>query len=57
MRTLIGQLEDELVNTQEDLNYHQAILDGSWPQATKILLRSLKKARAIRARTKEEVCP
>jgi hypothetical protein len=33
MRIAIDQLWDELGNTADDLNYHQAIADGSWPSA------------------------
>jgi len=37
---------DYLLNVDEDLNYHQAILDGSWPSSVEILERALALARA-----------
>ena len=30
---LIHELREELGNVEEDLNWHKAILDGSWPTA------------------------
>lgn len=42
----ILEVYDYLLNVDEDLNYHQAILDGSWPNAIPILERALALARA-----------
>lgn len=33
LRKFIDRLMDDLANAEEDLNYHKAIMDGSWPSA------------------------
>ena len=38
------------VNIAMDLNYHQAIMDGSWPSAVEQLTEALEKAKKIRAK-------
>lgn len=43
------ELVKELMNTNycigEDLNYHQCIMDGSWPSAVQQLEKALEKAK------------
>ena len=39
---------NEYVNIEMDLNYHQAIMDGSWPSAVEQLTDALEKAKRIR---------
>lgn len=43
---LIQSLRDDLVITQEDLSWHEAIMDGTWPNARFILTQSLDKCPA-----------
>jgi hypothetical protein len=47
-----------LINTSDDLNYDQAILDGSWPGSVEILTRALAraetKAKELEAREAKE---
>jgi hypothetical protein len=45
---LIRDLSESLFNTEHDLDWHQSVLNGSWPQAEEILTRSLVSARKIR---------
>ena len=33
------------INVESDLEYHQCILDGSWPSAVTILTRALEDAK------------
>lgn len=49
LRRLVEELFDELMQVEDDLNYHQAILDGSWPSAETQLEAALVKAREINA--------
>lgn len=41
---LIKELGELWLNTSEDLDYHQAIADGSWPTSVEILTHWLEKA-------------
>lgn len=43
---LINELTDQLLETECDLNYRTAILDGSWPSAVTLLREALAKAEA-----------
>ena len=45
---LIRELVDSLCYTEDDLNYEQAIKDGSWPTAVEILERRLEAAKKFR---------
>ena len=58
MRRLINELMNCLINTSDDLNYDQAILDGSWPGSVEILTRALAraetKAKELEAREAKE---
>lgn len=55
---LIRELESRLDHTEADLNYDEAVLDGSWPSAPEILSRSLERAKGIAAqRLQEETHP
>ncbi len=38
----VKELENENANLSEDLAYHKAILDGSWPSSKQILENALK---------------
>lgn len=42
------KLKNENANIEFDLNYYQAIFDGSWPQAVPILEDTLKKVKALK---------
>ncbi len=44
----IVKLRNDYVNVADDLNYHQAIFDGSWPTSVEILERVLAKAKALK---------
>lgn len=43
-----------LVDTEDDLNHKQAILDGSWPSAVEKLGNSLMNALEIREKKKKQ---
>lgn len=43
MKDTIKRLEEELDDTSFDLNWHTAVLDGSWPSAREVLQAALKK--------------
>ena len=56
-RALIHELYTELMHTEMDLNYAQAVVDGSWPDAASVIRTTrarLKKKRA-QARTASQV--
>jgi hypothetical protein len=40
---LVKNLRDDLVCFQEDVSWHEAVLNGSWPNARFILTRALNK--------------
>lgn len=42
MRKLINELMNRLCDVEDDLNYHQAILDGSWPSSVQTLTGALQ---------------
>jgi len=42
----IVKLRNDYVNVADDLNYHTAIFDGSWPTSVEILERVLAKVKA-----------
>jgi hypothetical protein len=48
LTALVDELHEELGNTEEDLNYKTAILDGSWPQAVELLTAALERAKGKR---------
>ncbi len=39
---IINRMQKEIYNIGQDLNWHQAILDGSWPSSGRILISSLQ---------------
>jgi hypothetical protein len=43
-REFFKDMHLQLFDAEAELNYYQAIADGSWPQAEEILTRWLKKA-------------
>lgn len=45
---LLRETYEMLQYAEHDLNWHQAIMDGSWPQAVQILEQALKRAIAQR---------
>lgn len=47
LKSFIHELLNLLIQTEADLNYHQAILDGSWPTSVSQLRRALEKAENI----------
>lgn len=49
MAELIEELTDELCQTSEELNYHEANMDGSWPYAIENLEHALVRAKAHKA--------
>jgi len=49
VRSYIEELFNHWQDTAADLNYSEAILDGSWPQAVEILEKSLERAKETRA--------
>ena len=51
---MYSQLFDLWAQISEDLNYNEAILDGSWPSAVEQLERALIKAKEIAAERKAE---
>lgn len=46
---LIRELSDLYWHTDDDLNYQQAINDGSWPTAVEMLEQRLERAKKFRA--------
>ena len=44
VKKIMEKFSDMWLNVDEDLNYQNCILDGSWPGSVEILERSLKKA-------------
>lgn len=42
-KELMSEITTYILNIEEDLNYHQSILDGSWPTSRRIMLESLLK--------------
>lgn len=48
----IETIFDLWLHTSDDLNWHQAIMDGSWPNAVTILEDALEKARNKKAEEK-----
>lgn len=44
LKALVHELLNDLRQVEEDLNYHQAILDGSWPSSVRQLKQALAKA-------------
>ena len=46
--TLIRELHNLYEQTRADVNYSQAILDGSWPQAIQILTEKLENAKKLK---------
>lgn len=46
VKKVLREFSDLWLHTDFDLEYCEAILDGSWPQAVEILTRSLEKAKA-----------
>lgn len=49
-KKFLDKLYEDLNMTEFELDYREAILDGSWPQAKKILERSLEEAKKIEER-------
>lgn len=49
LRAFTEKVFDLYNHTSEDLNYRQAILDGSWPTAIEQLERALNNAREFQA--------
>lgn len=43
LRALIEELRNRLAETEEDLSYHEAILEGSWPSSYEQLERVMGK--------------
>ena len=41
---LVNELMNELANIGEDLNWHECVLNGSWPSSVEILEQSLQEA-------------
>lgn len=56
LRQLARAIFDELYSVEEDLEYKNAILDGSWPTAVEHLEEALRAAKAKKA-MKEKTCP
>lgn len=50
VKKALKEFSDLWLFVSEDLNWHMCILDGSWPTAEEILIRSLAKARKINNR-------
>ena len=48
LRDLVEKLYNQLEGAEMELNYSQAILDGSWPTAVETLEQSLARARERR---------
>jgi hypothetical protein len=42
---LINDLMNQLVQVEEDLSYHEVVLNGSWPSSVEILERALATAK------------
>lgn len=40
---LVSEITEHILNVEQDLNYHQAILNGTWTSARRIMLESLLK--------------
>lgn len=47
VKKTLEEFSDLWLNISEDLNYHQVILDGSWPTAPEQLRQGLARARKI----------
>lgn len=50
----VEELLDHLCDVEADLNYHQVIMDGSWPSAVEQLQKSLKRAKLLAKRRKSD---
>jgi hypothetical protein len=48
IRRMFDDIVDCLLHAEDDLNYHQCILDGSWPTAVKQLEEALANAKKMR---------
>lgn len=48
MAAIIDELDELWCNAEFDRDYYKAIIDGSWPQAEEILIKSLKKAKKFK---------
>lgn len=46
-KILISEITTYIINLEQDLNYHQAILNGSWPSSRRIMLDCLLKMERI----------
>ena len=44
----LQQQKNDNIDIEDDLSWHKAIFDGSWPQAVEILEQTLKKVKAIK---------
>ena len=53
-KDMIDYLANELIMTSEDNNYHDAIMDGSWPSAVEQLERALENAKNVRRKQDQE---
>ena len=42
-RQFFEQMYESLIETQYDLDYYKAIVDGSWPMADEIIARKRRK--------------
>lgn len=47
MKEFILEMMNHVHNIEADLNYHQAILDGTWSNSPRILSQALDRARII----------
>lgn len=47
LRGAIVELSNTLVSVAEDRSYYEAIVDGSWPSATEIILRHHKNLKVV----------
>ena len=44
----LDELMNHLCDVEADLNYHQVIMDGSWPSSVEQLQKALKRARKVK---------
>lgn len=47
LKQIVNELLDSVMFLEEDLDYKNCILDGSWPSAVEQLKKALKKAEKI----------
>jgi hypothetical protein len=45
IRRTVDEIMGDLYSAEDDLNWHEAIFDGTWPNAVEILEDKLEKAR------------